>query len=491
MTTEDELRDRLRELAGRAGRPSADGPALARRIARDSAERRRSRRYVLAGVGSVILLAIAVPQLVDGGARDALPASGPVSAPESRIARGGPAAPRHDDMFGGPTRGSLAGDSAFVDAVRALPWTPEPPPSAEDGLPDPPVETRSVVFAGEVAGERWALVVGRFADVPPDAEGLPGPDAGPVLLVAAWFTGPGDAGPDAMQLRSGPSAIARDWPLAVTDPRSGALVVVASPGDVVEVSERPEIRADGTTTRAWQEVETVDGVAVTRVSPSGWSYDASTSYRVLRNGRTEARDMPWSFPSAEPSPPVPVQFPRGRPSAFGEQAAGFAAEHIVAELGLSPDEVEITAQWVGSVPAGDGGQAAVVTVTLPNGAVVVEGQVLLPELPGGATTGTFCGQAVLPAGPPAARRVQAMACEVVDYTTGAPMSTSLVVVGPPEVALLRTYDDDRRFLTEHAAVDGVLVVPMPLGTDTVEAVTAGGVTLGRVELLGHAVDFGD
>jgi hypothetical protein len=70
------------------------------------------------------------------------------------------------------------------------------------------------------------------------------------------------------------------------------------------------------------------------------------------------------------------------------------------------------------------------------------------------------------------------------------MSTSLVA-GPPEVALIRTYDDARTFLPEHAAVDGVLVVPLPVGTDTVEAVTAAGVTLGRVELLGHAADFGD
>jgi hypothetical protein len=84
-----------------------------------------------------------------------------------------------------------------------------------------------------------------------------------------------------------------------------------------------------------------------------------------------------------------------------------------------------------------------------------------------------------------------MACEVVDHTTGAPMNTSLVVVGPPEVALIRTYAADRTFLAEHAAVGGILVAPLPLGTDTVEAVTAAGVTLGRVELLRHAVDFGD
>jgi hypothetical protein len=201
--------------------------------------------------------------------------------------------------------------------------------------------------------------------------------------------------------------------------------------------------------------------------------------------------MPWSLHSEEPAVPVPVEYPRGRPSALGEQAAGFAAQHVLAELGLQPAEVEITAQWVGSVPAGDIGQAAVVTITLPSGAVVVHGQVLWPEQPGGATTGAFCGQAILPAGPPAARRVQAMACEVVDYTTGAPMSTSLVVVAPPEVALIRTYAADRTFLAEHSAVGGILVVPLPLGTDTVEAVTAGGVTLGRVDLLRHAANFGD
>ncbi|SNR29968.1 hypothetical protein [Blastococcus mobilis] len=131
------------------------------------------------------------------------------------------------------------------------------------------------------------------------------------------------------------------------------------------------------------------------------------------------------------------------------------------------------------------------TITLPSGAVVVAGQVLVPQRPAGATTGTLCGQAILPAGPPAARRVQAMACEVIDHTTGAPMSTSLVVVAPAEVALIRTYAADRTFLAEHSAVDGILVAPLPLGTDTVEAVTAGGVILGRVDLLRHAADFGD
>jgi hypothetical protein len=341
-----------------------------------------------------------------------------------------------------------------------------------------------------VSGDRWALVVGGISSVP-DPAGEPRGNRGPEQVVVAWFAGPPDAAPGQMNLRSGPSIISPAWPLAITDPRTGALVVVAAPGDVVEVSERPEVDADGSTTREWTEVETVDGIAITRVSPFVRPYDASTSYRVLRNGRIEARDMPWSFRSEQPAPSAPIAYPRGRPSEVGQQVAAYAAEHVLAELGLSPAQVEITAQWVGSVPAGGAGQAAVVTVTLPSGAVVVETPVLLPEQVGGATMGGFCGEEILPAGPPAARRVQAMACEVADDTTAAPMRTSLVVVGPPEVALYRTYDDDRGFLGEHAATDGVLVVPLPRGTDTVEAVTAAGVILGRVELLGHTADFGD
>lgn len=491
----DELRVGLHDPPERAGRPSADGPDPARRIARADAERQRRRRRVLTGVACAALLAIAVPRLGDPGSGSAVPAPGPVSSPATDVSGGATATGEDHPVSRGRTRGSLAGDAAFVEGVRALPWTVESPPLTPDGIPyhvpDPPLETRSVVFAGEVSGDHWALVVGRASTLPPDAAGLPSGATAPQEPVAAWFAGPADAGPGGMVLRAGPSGFATDWPLAATDTRTGALVVVAAPGDVVEVSERPEIAADGSTSREWREVETVDGIAITRVPPFPRSHDLSTSYRVLRDGRTEARDMPWWFATDQPGPVVPIEYRRGTPSELGQQAARSAAEHVLAELGLSPAQVDVTAEWVGSVPAGQAGQAAVVTVTLPSGAVVVEAQVLLPELPDGGTMGAFCGQAILPAGPPAARRVHAVSCEVVDYTTGAPMSTSLVVVGPPEVALIRTYGDDRTFLTEHAAADGVLVVPLPLGTETVEAVTAAGVTLGRVDLLGHTADFGD
>jgi hypothetical protein len=164
---------------------------------------------------------------------------------------------------------------------------------------------------------------------------------------------------------------------------------------------------------------------------------------------------------------------------------------VLGELGLAPDGLEVTAQWVGDVPARGPGQAAVLTVTLPNGAVVVDGQWLLPPQVDGTVQGADCGRDVLPAGPPAARRVYALVCEVVDDTSGAPVQTSMVVVAPPDVVLVRTYDGDGGFLSEHPAQDGVVVSRLPLGTQTVEAVTSGGISLGRAGLLSNTASFSE
>ncbi len=451
-------------------------------------------RAALVGVVSVVLLGLAVPQLVDGDASPGMSASRAETG--VREPGRGPPGRAPADYVTGPTRGSLADDDTFLDGVRALPWAENSPVRAADGtvlyhLPDPPVEARTVVFAGDVPGGRWALVVGGSSSGVAEA-GVP-PDVGPKEpLSAAWFTGPPGAAAEQMTLAIEPSSIAADLPVALTDPRSGVLVVVAAPGDAVEVSDRPLVDRDGRTTREWRPVETVAGIAVTRIAPFPRGHDGSTSYRVLRDGQNTARDMPWSILHEDLlDQPLPIRYPRGEPSALGGRAARYAAANVLSELGLSAGQVMVTAPWVGSIPPGGVGQAAVVMTTLPSGAVVVSAQWLMPEEADGTNIGGFCGVAVLPEGPPVGRRVVAVACEVVDRTPGAPMSTNLVVVGPPEVGLIRTYDADRVFLAEHAARDGVLVVPMPLGTRSVEAVTDGGVTLGRVDLLGRAPDFGD
>jgi hypothetical protein len=267
-------------------------------------------------------------------------------------------------------------------------------------------------------------------------------------------------------------------------------VVVISRDDEVEVSERPEIAADGSTSREFRKVETSDGVAVVHLRPTGPTFGTSAVYRVVREA-TASSIPPWTTTVLDaPAPPPVIGFPRGEPQELGRSAAAYAAQRVVGEIGVAPDDLEVTAQWVGDVPARGPGQAAVVTVTLPNGAVVVDGQWLLPPQVDGSVQGADCGRAVLPAGAPAARRVYALICEVVEVTSGAPMQTSLVVVAPPDVVLVRTYDGDGSFLSEHPAVDGIVVSRLPLGTQTVEAVTRGGVSLGRARLLGDTAPFG-
>ena len=162
-----------------------------------------------------------------------------------------------------------------------------------------------------------------------------------------------------MTLANEPSSIATDWPAALTDPRNGVLVVVTARGDSVEVSQRPMIDAEGQTSREWRPVDTDDGIAVTRVSPFPRPYDGSTSYRVLRDGRLEARDMPWSiFYEELVDQPLPIGYPRGRPNELGDQAARFAAQNVLGELGLSTAQVSVRAPWVGRLPNGGDGQKA-------------------------------------------------------------------------------------------------------------------------------------
>ena len=134
-----------------------------------------------------------------------------------------------------------------------------------------------------------------------------------------------------------------------------------------------------------------------------------------------------------------------------------------------------------------------VAATLPTGAVIVDGEWLLPvdSSSGHFVQGGDCGLGILPGRPPGRgpgararlRRPRPGA------SGGATVRSYLVVLTPPDVAAVRLYDDDGDFLEQHEIADGVLVVPAPRGTATVEAVTEGGVSLGRTELLGRGVLF--
>ena len=218
-------------------------------------------------------------------------------------------------------------------------------------------------------------------------------------------------------------------------------------------------------------------------------------YRVGRGGRTVARGAPETIgdrPGA--ALPVAVAAPRGPPTPTAARAVARTAERLLAQLGPARHEVEVTAVWTGSVPGPDpaSGEAVLVAVTLLSGAVVVDGEWLLPvrSWSGNYVQGGDCGLDVLPAGPPVEQRVLALACEVVDAHGSAPVRSFLVVVTPPQVRLVRIYDSQDHWLAEQPVVGGVVVTPLPPGTATVEAVTAGGIGLGRTGLLARGVDFG-
>ena len=426
--------------------------------------RRPRRRTVIAGA-CIVAAVVAVPVLTDRSQpAEPLPVASTGEPPPVVAVDGS------RNVLDRPTLGSLAEDLAFVEGVRALPWSDGQPEVLPDGsvierMPDPVAEMRHVMFAGDVPGGRWAVVVGP----PPDDMGSGGGPGTPELMTMV-FRGPPGASPAQMTPDAYPNWVPADWTAAVLDPITGTLLVLPAPGDQVELSERPEIAADGSTSREYRLLDTTDGVAALHPWPL-------TGPEVTGPEVTE--------------PQIPIDYPRGTPSPTGATAASWAAQRILAETGLLPTEVELAAQWVGPVPGDGVGEVAVVTATVPSGAILVDAQWTSPESADGSTMGGVCGRAVLPAGPPADQRVYALTCEIYDGTTGSPSATNLVVVAPRHVAAVRAYGRDQGFLSEYPAKEGIVVLPLHRETNRVEALTAAQVSLGRVDLLGYAESFGD
>ncbi len=483
MSTETELRDRLARVAERTA-PPAD-PYLASRIAARSRAQRRQRIGLTALAAAVAAVVVAVPAVLSG------PSAGP--AP-------GPAAPREDgaavDVLAGPTRGPLAGDAAFVAAVRALPWARpgQPPPGDEPsspGIPDPPVETRRVVWAGDVAGARWALVAGENTARPRGAAADPGlqTDLGALSATAvAWFVGPPGAAAEQMVVQDVPHGVDPTRPLGYSDADTGAVVVITAPGDVVEVSERPQIAADATVTRTYTPVEAPEGVAVLALAPTGVDLGRALSYRVLRDGVVLTTTGPDGRADPEDVVPLPTAtWARARPTP--SPADGMTTsmmQTVLSSTGLPAAEVAFTVLWSGDVPAPAPrpARAAVFTAQLPSGAVWV-GTSLALDLGGGTVGGTECGSALRPAGE--ATRTVAAVCAATDMTAGSATVRSLVVVGPADASAVRLLDDDGGVLAEHPLTDGIAVLDAPDRPAAVETLGAGGQVLDRTGPLDRVV----
>lgn len=487
MIDTDLLREAFRADAKLAGRPPADPyeSVLARRQKSD-----RRRLAVLAAGLAVALVAVAIPVGISLlGGRDSQVVS-PPSAPPA-------------DIFAEPTRGSLAVDTGFVEAVRQLTWA-VPGIEAVPMYPDAPVESRHVVFAGDVAAGRWALVVGE------NTAQLTGDAADPDLqtdlgtlgdLAAVWFVGPAGASPEQMRAANLPHGINPDLPASLYDGTTGALVVVAAPGDFIEVSVRPEVAADASVTRTFVDTETSDGVAVMALGPRPAASfgPAAVQYRVTRGGVVVADQPPDGYapPDGSAQPVLNLEYlrPRDQASPVAEHAAEDIAAGILGEYGLDPDEVELLVHYVGPVP-GSGGLPAglsIVTATFPSGAVLIRADWRQPldATPGPDEVvsygGGWCVNQVFAAGVPADQWALAMRCDVLSGGEDADPESSLIVVVPTGIsaASVTAVADDGEtaiLLSAEARASGVVIVPFPEGATGVVIQTTDGTNLEPVPI---------
>lgn len=358
MNTSD-LTHALRVDADLAGPPPAD---LMDRI--DAAARARRRRVVSTGVAVVVaaLVALAVPTV-----------TGLVGGDRGAVASGGPGA--LGPVTGAPTRGSLAQDTDLVRAVRGLDW-PELSP-ADAGAPrvvhDPAPQTRRVVFLGDVAGTRYALVAGQVSG--PD----PGTGDGRRYLVAVWLTGPVGAAAGDLAVAQDLTLAGGDRPLAFVDTDAATPVVLAvgAPGDEITFSDLATLQADGTVRRDYEPGTPVaDGVAS---HPTSADAAAAVSARVTRDDVDVLRWVPDGAgdsggltPGVLPVPGDPVDYadPRGVGSAVADLQpqvwAMFTALGV--PLQVPVEDLRPTLLWAGPLPDGSASTAVVVGVTAPSGA---------------------------------------------------------------------------------------------------------------------------
>jgi hypothetical protein len=275
----DQLRADLQEAARRVPSPPAD---LALTVLARRRSSRRQRAALLGASLAVVLIAAGLPMAL-GAWR---------GGPDSRAAVGDAA------VYSLPTRGSLAGDQAFLSGLRQLPWVFDQSYQTTDGsgytagtdlAAAIPAGDRHVVFAGDVPGGRWALLV------TPTVGGY----------AAAWFTGPAGATPGQMTMSGAAQLVTDGQPIAHVDRANPdtPLVVVAAPGDDIGLSPAATIDGSGQLHRDYRSLETTDGIATVRLHTS-LRYGLSASVRVERGGQPVFRARPTAAGDVAGLPPV-------------------------------------------------------------------------------------------------------------------------------------------------------------------------------------------
>ena len=486
MTTEDLLRTELRAWADEVS-PDGSRDLSAAGLTDLRRRRLRHRAELLAAAAAVVAVLLGAQagasHLFDGSDRS-------TAGPSASVV----------DVLGVPARGPLAGDAAALDALVQLPWTSDSAPAGRDpvasGIPDPPVETRRVLWAGDSpAGLRLAVVAGENNAQPVERDPDLQSDLGALGSTAvAVFVGPAGTPVEQLRLVGVPHGRMDGRPIALRDDTTGTALVLAAPGDYIEIAERPEYDADGVESFDFRPVDAPDGAALITAE-----HGYAMHYRVWRDGGTIVEGQPFdqgifSDPAGLGAGPaiaagVDVRFLRPLAEPTGEASTDVSM--LVRQSGLPPDQVDVVVPWTGLVPSRDGvpTTAVLTTATLPSSAVLVTLAWSRPFGDGGRG-GSDCGDGfyttVLPGGGiDIEERTFAFRCTTTDLSgSGDSELTSLVVVAPVGATTARLLDATGAVLDEVPLGDGVLVTTdedliadttsvVPLGSDGEEYTRAG------------------
>jgi hypothetical protein len=342
-----------------------------------------------------------------------------------------------------PTRGSLAGDAAWLAAVRALDWTSADSPA---GTPDPAVPDRRVAFAGDVPGARVALVLA--GDSPPSA---------------AWFVGPEGAAPGQMAPAAPPAETTERHPLALMDAPDPAadgptLVVVAWPGDDARLLTGRTVDADGTTTEQWRTVPLTDGAgAIAAPGPATWPVEVQL--RVDRTSGSYNPALTVTDRALAGHRPLPdVADPRGLRGSVRDEDLRSAVEALAGYYGLPAGDLRPTLLAAGPVDDGSPSSTALVGATFPSGATTAA-QVIVWDGGSGLTSQVALTE-VAPAGPALLDRVLAAPASV-------PGAIVVTVSGPASAVLAEVVGTDGGRVARIPLTEGAGAAPVAAALDDV------------------------
>jgi hypothetical protein len=351
--TDSELEAGLRNLRGRADDIAPPPSDLARRTRERYRAQRRSRAAIAASSLVAALIILGVPVV----AATIVPGDrGRTAAPSEPSERAD--VPTLAEI---PTRGSLAGNADWLQAVTKLSWRstapePAPVPGTAGMVHEPPVESRRVAFAGDVPGARVALVLGLDS-----------------RTVHAWFVGPVGATPDQMVLAAPPGETSWRHPLALMDAPdpesdSATLVVVAWPGDEVSLVTGRSVDAAGKTSEHREPVPTTDGAgAIATSGPPTWPLEVQLWVR--QSAGSYHPELTVTDRALDLRRPVPdVADPRGLRASVRDEDLQAAVEALAGYYGMPAGDLRPTLLAGDPISGASRSSVVLVGVTFPSGA---------------------------------------------------------------------------------------------------------------------------